>query len=283
MQNANDLAPERLARLLATRRLGRPSLYFERVGSTNDVARQEADAGAAEGLLVLAEAQMAGRGRLDRRWWAPPGSSLLMSLLLRPDLPAARAGQLTMCLGLGAIEGIAAVTGLPLVQSEDPARLALKWPNDLTLAGRKLGGMLAELQLAGDRVAYAVLGLGLNVNLDFLAAAPDDLRDSAASLSQVLGRPVDRAALLAAILLRCEAWYDALLDPTAGAPPLHAAWAARLETLGRAVAVTATHETLQGEAVGVTPEGALQIRDADGRTHTVWSGDVTSLRPGRGG
>ncbi len=156
----NDLSPERMTGLLTTERLGRPYIYFARIGSTNDEARRRADAGAAEGLLLVADEQTAGRGRLDRRWWAPPGSSLLMSLLLRPDLPLARAGQLTMCLGLSAVEGINRVTGLTP---------RLKWPNDLALDGLKLGGMLSEVKSTGDRLEYAVLGLGLNVNLSFSA------------------------------------------------------------------------------------------------------------------
>lgn len=106
----STLSPEAIAQVLTTRRLGRPTLYFPTVGSTNDVAHEEARAGAADGLLVIADAQTAGRGRLGRRWWAPPGACLLLSLLLRPDIPLQRAGQLTMCLGLGAVEGIASVT-----------------------------------------------------------------------------------------------------------------------------------------------------------------------------
>jgi BirA family biotin operon repressor/biotin-[acetyl-CoA-carboxylase] ligase len=269
MQDVTDLSPERVEGLLTTRRLGRPCLFFVRVGSTNDVARRLGDEGAADGLLVVADEQTAGRGRLDRRWWAPPGSSLLMSLLLRPRLPLSRAMQLTMCLGLGAVEGIEAATGL---------RPALKWPNDLLLGGRKLGGILSELQADGDGVAYAVLGLGLNVNLDLRGAPPADVAAAAAGLSDALGRAVDRAALLASILLRCEFWLDALLGPAPAAPSLHEAWAARLDTLGRDVAVTTAAGVLHGLAAGVTPDGALLVRTRDGETQAIWSGDVSSLR-----
>jgi biotin-(acetyl-CoA carboxylase) ligase len=159
----SQLSASAIAAGLTTRRLGRPALFFPSIGSTNDVIHAAAAAGAAEGLLAVADEQTAGRGRLDRRWWAPAGSSLLMSLLLRPPIPAVRAGQLTMCLGLGAAEGIEQTTGL---------RPALKWPNDLLLAGRKLGGMLTELRLDGDRLEYAVLGLGVNVNVEFGTSPP---------------------------------------------------------------------------------------------------------------
>jgi BirA family biotin operon repressor/biotin-[acetyl-CoA-carboxylase] ligase len=270
---------------LTTHRLGRPTLFFSSIGSTNDVCHEQAAAGAVEGVLVVADEQMAGRGRLDRRWWAPPGSSLLMSLLLRPPIPPTQAGQLTMCLGLAAAEAIEQMTGL---------RPVLKWPNDLLLDGRKLGGMLTELRLTGERIEYAVLGIGINVNLEFDERShsipmermtTDDsewssvvrrssLVNTAASLSMALGRPVERLPLLVAILARCEAWYDRLL---AGESP-RAAWAARLDTLGRGVSVTLPVGTLCGNATGINAEGALLVRDDDGQVHTIWAGDVTAVR-----
>ncbi len=267
----SDLSAQQIQLALRTRRLGRPCLFFPQTGSTNDVADAYARDGAAEGLVVVTDEQTTGRGRLDRRWWAPPGSGLLMSLLLRPPIPLREAGRLTMCLGLGAVEGIEAVTGV---------RPALKWPNDLLLDGRKLGGMLTELRPEGDRIAYAVLGLGLNANLSRRDdTLPADLLGEIASLSDALGHAVDRAELLAAILLRCEVWYDGLL-----AAPLDTvlpdAWAQRLDTLGRTVTVATPQGVLHGRAVGVTPEGALRLEDAEGRAQIVWSGDVTAVRAG---
>ena len=260
-----------IGRALTTRRLGRPILFYTRTGSTNTVAREQAEAGAPEGLLVVADEQTAGRGRLDRSWWAPPGSSLLFSLLLRPPLPPGQAAQLTMCLGLAAAEGVEEVTGL---------RPALKWPNDLLLDGRKLAGILAELGTAGDRLEYAVLGLGLNVNVTFSGG---ELAHTAISLQMALGRPVARVPLLAAILARCEAWYERLLAPQAGSSTgesPHTAWTARLDTLGRQVTVMTPDGPLHGTAVGVSPEGALLVRRENGVVCTVWAGDViTGLGP----
>ena len=261
----SDLSAETIMAALTTRRLGRPTRFFPSIGSTNDVARGLAATGAAEGLLVLADEQTAGRGRLDRSWWAPPGTSVLMSLLLRPALPARRAGQLPMCLGLAAVEGIEAVTGI---------RPTLKWPNDVVWDGRKLGGMLTELRVDGERLDYAVLGLGLNVNLTFDEQAADGLAATAVSLRMLAGRPVDRAALVIALLERCEVWYERVLSGES----LHTAWAARLDTLGRQVMVTLPAGTLTGVAVGVTPEGALIVRYPDGTDEVIWAGDVTTLR-----
>lgn len=260
----NDLSALTIGAALATRRLGRPALFFPTVASTNDVIHQHAAAGAGEGLLVVADEQTAGRGRLGRSWWAPPGTSLLISLLLRPPIPAGRAGQMTMCLGLAAAEGIEQTTGL---------RPVLKWPNDLLLDGRKLGGILTELRTTADRLEYAALGLGVNVNVGRFAKSPHmpaELVATVISLSSALGRPVERLALLVAILARCEVWYDRLL----AGESLHRAWAARLDTLGRSVTVTLASGALQGVATGVTTEGALLVRDEEGRVHTVWAGDI---------
>jgi BirA family biotin operon repressor/biotin-[acetyl-CoA-carboxylase] ligase len=300
------LSAETITAALTTHRLAHPVVFFAQVGSTNDVVHEYAAAGAAEGLLVVADEQTAGRGRLNRSWWAPPRSSLLMSLLLRPPMPPNRAGRLAMCMGLGAIEGIAEITDL---------RPALKWPNDLVLNGRKLGGILAELRTSGDHLDYAVLGLGLNVNMELdeerplvswtsertegesnpshpaaldrssvnsSAGAPPEVVTTAISLSMALGRPVERLALLVAVLAHCEAWYERLLAEEiqlAADERLHKAWMARLDTLKRAVLITTPGEALRGVAVGVTPEGALLVRGNDGRIHTVWSGDVTAVRP----
>jgi BirA family biotin operon repressor/biotin-[acetyl-CoA-carboxylase] ligase len=286
----SELSAAAIAASLTTRRLGRPALFCAETGSTNDVAHQQAAAGAAEGLLVVADAQTAGRGRLTRTWWSPAGCNLYLSLLLRPPLPPGRAGQLTMCLGLAAAEAIEALTGL---------RPALKWPNDLLLHGRKLGGMLTELRLDGERLEYAVLGLGVNVNVEFDGGPETDnrrpmtddrsetggersdiirhrsLANTAISLSMALGRPVARLPLLAGLLARAEAWYERLL---AGESP-HLAWAARLNTLARPVRVLTPHSVLEGTAVGVTPEGALLLCDAAGQLQTIWAGDVTAVRP----
>ena len=169
--------------------------------------------------------------------------------------------------GLAAIEGIAAVTGL---------RAALKWPNDILWQGRKLGGMLAELRLHGEQIDYVVLGLGLNVNLTFGpgSPAPAELWTTATSLQMAVGRPISRLALLAAIVGRCEVWYDRLLR----GEPVHAAWAAQLDTLGRPVTIREADRDLHGVAIAVTPEGGLIVRTDDGREEIVWAGDVHTLR-----
>lgn len=267
----DDLAPHAIQRDLPTNVIGRTLLRYERVGSTNDLVRERARAGRAEGLVVLAEEQTAGRGRMGRGWSAPPGSSLLLSLLLRPAWMApADAFTLTMLAGVALCEA---------VEQAAPAWAALKWPNDLMLAGgpgeplRKAAGILSELEIADERVAWAVIGMGVNVNW-----APEgivdgrDLRLVATSISAAAGRPVDRRALLRALLVRLDARYQALRRGRR--EELFISWRDRLATLGQAVQVRLPGGELQGIAEEVEYSGALRVRDAAGAVHTVLAGDV---------
>ncbi len=256
------LAPDAVASGLGTCWLGRHMVYFESVGSTNDEARRLAQAGTPEGTLVLAEQQTAGRGRLQRPWVSPAGQALLFSLVFYPSLAPHQAFQLVMLTSLACMRAVSATTGL------EPR---IKWPNDLLLQGKKLAGILSELGQAGERL-YAVVGVGLNVNVD-LAAHPE-LREQATSLCEVLGHPVPRVPLLQEALRRIEEGYDRL---RAGHSP-HDEWAANLDTLGREVRVTAAEGTFEGRAVGVDADGALCLALSDGTTRRFLVGDVESLR-----
>jgi BirA family biotin operon repressor/biotin-[acetyl-CoA-carboxylase] ligase len=257
-----SLSPDSIRSGLATRFVGQTVHYWPAVGSTNDELKRLAEAGAPEGTLALADEQTAGRGRLrGRTWVAPARSSLLMSLLFRPAwLAPTQTGQLTMLCALAAADAVAEVAGL---------QPGLKWPNDLLLDGKKLAGVLTELSFAGDKLAWAVVGVGLNVNADFAGQA--DLAATATSLSMAVGRPVSRLRLLHAYLAGVEARYEALRT---GRSP-HREWAARLATLGQAVAVHAPDGVYQGIAEGVDEAGALLLRQSSGEVVRILAGDVT--------
>jgi BirA family biotin operon repressor/biotin-[acetyl-CoA-carboxylase] ligase len=248
---------------LSTVHLGHAVLHFPSIDSTNDVARAQARAGMAEGLLVLAEEQTAGRGRYDRRWEAPYGSALLVSLLLRPTfLPPERAFLLTAMAALSIAEAVDRQTGLAT---------ALKWPNDVLVAGRKVCGILVELEGTVSGLEWAVVGWGLNVNVDFSADAA--LSQTATSLAEVAGRPLPRQPLLRACLERLETYYEAL---RAGWwEDVWNGWRARLLTLGREVEVTAPEGTFSGRALDVAVDGALLVQREDGQVERVLAGDVT--------
>jgi BirA family biotin operon repressor/biotin-[acetyl-CoA-carboxylase] ligase len=219
------------------------------VGSTNAELLAAARDGAPEGLVLVAERQIAGRGRRGRRWDAPPGSSLLVSVLLRPRLPA----LVPLVGGLAAVEACDRVTGL---------RPALKWPNDVVVGEAKLGGLLAEA--AGPAV---VVGLGLNVSWE----AP--LPSGALVLLTLTGRRIDRTALLDAFL---SALGELRLRPASHLLPRYRE---ACVTLGRDVRVeTATGPAVEGRAVDVDTGGALVVESADGSRRTFLTGDVVHLR-----
>ncbi len=248
---------------LPTEIVGQQVLFYPSVGSTNVVARTMAAREADEGLVILADEQTAGRGRHGRRWDAPAGSSILMSILFRPDLPASDVNLLTMIVSLAALDGIAEVTGL---------EAALKWPNDVVVGDRKVGGLLTESSFIGSRLEYAVVGLGLNVNFDPADVA--NIPSTASSLMVLLGRPVDRLALVRAILTATDWRYRAL---KAGHSP-HAEWSRHLTTIGQRVRVILPVDMVEGVAEGVNRQGSLLVRQDDGTLAEVAAGDVVTLR-----
>lgn len=270
-----DLQETAVLPRLPTRWLGRPYYYHATIGSTNEWLKQLVAAGGVQepptGTVVLANFQSQGRGRLNRRWEAPPGTSLLFSVLLRPLWPPERANWLTMMAGLAALRAVEAVCPLP-----GATAAAIKWPNDVMVgqdgAWRKVGGLLLEGELDDHgRYASAIIGIGLNVNV-----APDQLPPAATpptSLLAATGQPVSRQALLLALLAELERLVDAA---ETGASP-HRAWEARLMTLGQTVQVRemGNGRVLYGTATGTDPWGHLLITDAAGQTYTITAGDVT--------
>ena len=238
-------------------------LYYPRTDSTNARALAWAEAGAPDGCLVLADAQTHGRGRLGRRWYTPPGAALAFTWVLRP-LPA-EVPFLARWPVWGALSVALALERLGL-------RPRLKWPNDVLLYGRKVAGVLAETLWQGEAPQAVALGIGVNVAPE--AAPPDAQVDfPAGSVAAALGRPVERWPLLRAILRLMLAWRARV--PT---PALVAAWAQRLAYRGQRVRVTLPQgETVAGVVLGLTPQGALRLRTAEGE-RTIRDA-VAHLRP----
>lgn len=258
---------------LATQVIGRVAECYAQLGSTNELMRRRARAGAHEGLVIIADEQTAGRGRMGRGWAAPPGTSLLMSVLLRPAwLAPADVFALTMLAGVALCEAVEQIA---------PVRAALKWPNDLLVptpgadAPRKAAGVLSEVELSDGVIAWVVIGMGININ--WAPAGIVDGRDlgtQATSIAAAAGRPVDRLGLAQALLARLDARYAELRQGHHAA--LFAAWRARLATLGQPVQVSLPAGVLSGLAEDVEPSGALRIRDAGGNLHRVMAGDVSA-------
>ena len=239
--------------------LWREVRVLDSIGSTNDYVATLARAGEREGLVVVAEHQFLGRGRLDRTWASPPRAGLTFSVLLRPGVPTAQRPWVPLLLAAAAAEALSARCDLDVT---------LKWPNDLLVEGRKVGGVLAES--TGDAV---VVGFGVNVT-----TRRDELpRDDATSLALEARDPVDRAPVLLALLRAIGNAY-AGWDGDAGSAARR--YRERCDTIGRAVRVTLPGDrTVDGEAVDVDDSGCLVVRSADGTTTAVSAGDVVHVRP----
>jgi BirA family biotin operon repressor/biotin-[acetyl-CoA-carboxylase] ligase len=258
--------------------------HFDSIDSTNRYLLDEARRGAPDGVVAVAGHQSAGRGRLGRRWEAPPGANLLLSVLLRPDLPADHRHLASAVVALAGTDAVDAVAGV---------NVGIKWPNDLLGPdGGKLAGVLAEADLSaaagegagegagqgGSAEAPIVVGIGINVNWpgpdDHL---PVDLVGSTTSVVLLTGRPLDRMVLLDALLAALEPRV-ADLGTTVGRSRQARDLRARCVTLGTPVRVELAHEHFEGTATDVTPEGHLVV-EVGGEHRTVIAGNVVHLRP----
>lgn len=268
---SNQLHETAVQSAISTRWLARSYHYLPTVGSTNDRLKEMLAKGSDDdppaGTVVLADFQNQGRGRLNRSWEAPPGTSLLLSVLFRPYWPAKQAHWLTMAASLAAVEAI---------KKEANLTVGIKWPNDLMIfvvnEWRKAGGLLLEGSLsANGRLESAILGIGMNVNIP--QEQLPDASTPATSLLVAGGRPIPRLALLAGFLQRLEAHYEVA---ERGKSP-QATWVQQLITLGQSVHVTHTGsgQTLSGRAEGTDTWGRLLLRDGAGQLHTIATGDVT--------
>lgn len=245
--------------------IGHEILWYDSLPSTNDAVRMQAEQGAAEGSVIVAEAQTAGRGRLGRPWTSPVGG-LWMSIMLRPHLPADRVPLIGLAAAVATAVAIEETTGL---------RPRLKWPNDVLVGGRKVAGLLLEagpLRAAGQTPAWLALGIGINVNVPS-AALPDRPRYPAASLAAVSGGPVARGPLLRAVLRQLDRAYREI--HTQGGAGTLRRWRALSDTLGRVVRVATASTTVDGVARDIDGLGALLIRARDGAEHRIVAGDVT--------
>jgi BirA family biotin operon repressor/biotin-[acetyl-CoA-carboxylase] ligase len=252
-----------LGPLLNTSELGRSIHAFDEVGSTNDVARELAEAGAAHGTLVIAEKQTAGRGRHGRSWTSEAHQNLTFSLVLRPQLAPSRAAEVTLVAAV-AIASELRAAGFPV---------AIKWPNDLLIEGRKVAGFLCETSTQEGRLRHLVLGVGLNVNA--MGFGPE-LGDRATSLRLVRGEPLPRALLLAALLGSLEGWLDAhAVEGFSSVRDRAREWSA---TLGREVVIDEAGRRISGLATDIDDAGALLVRTAAGEVERVWAGDVNDTR-----
>jgi BirA family biotin operon repressor/biotin-[acetyl-CoA-carboxylase] ligase len=234
-------------------------LRFDQLDSTNRLVREAASAGEPHGLVVVADHQTGGRGRLGRTWEDQPGTSLLVSVLVRPAPPTDRAGLATLAAGLAVAEALEHGAGVDA---------ALKWPNDVVVGDRKLAGVLAEW-VGGTDGDAVVIGVGANLGQ---AAFAGPLADTATSCRLLTGTAPDRDEVLRAFLDTLGAHLDALDDVVERARP-------RMTTVGRDVRVELADRVVVGRARSIDARGALVVTDDQGRETVISAGDVTHLRP----
>lgn len=265
--HADDLI-SRLAR--ATRVVGRDIRVFQETSSTNDIAEKLARDGVKEGVVVFAESQSKGRGRLGRKWVSPSGKGLWFSVLLRPLLHPQAATQLTVAAATALVRAIRSATKLtPQV----------KWPNDIMLRGRKVAGVLTELSAELDTVRHAVLGIGVDVNVR-ATEFPPELRKIATSCQIELGRSIDRAELAVSIMRELDADYHGVCAGEFGR--IANEWESSCTTLGREVRIQVGTRQIEGRAEALDEDGALLVRTEHGRLERIVGGDV-ELEKGLGG
>jgi BirA family transcriptional regulator, biotin operon repressor / biotin---[acetyl-CoA-carboxylase] ligase len=262
------LVPSLVRRELGDAEIGHKVIHFFRIGSTNDVALAlaAADKGrSAHGTLVVAEEQTAGRGRFGRTWYSEKSSGIYSSVILRPPLSPASAPALTLMAGVAAHAAVSSATGLPV---------DIRWPNDLLLNGKKVCGILTEMNAELDRLHSVVLGIGINVNHREM---PPELAAIATSLRIETGKVYSRAQVLVSLLKELERHYRLLLE--SGTAPIIERWAARSTyAKGKRIRVLASSGEFLATTLGLEPSGALKVRRDDGREESLVAGEVIEVK-----
>jgi len=247
--------------------IGRDIIFLESATSTNDVAietgtRRENP----EGLVVVADSQSHGKGRLGRKWISPPGVNLYFTVLLRPPFPPGEASVLTLTAAVAVVSAIRNYTGV---------NAGIKWPNDILLNGKKAGGILLEMKAADNRINLLAVGIGLNVNMS-PDELPEDIKSLSTSIKIETGKSVDRGILLGKILAEIENTYKILLNGNKRA--LINEWIRLNSTLRNKVTVRNYERVISGIAENINDNGELVIRLPSGETETVSGGDVTVVK-----
>lgn len=247
---------------LKTTVIGTQIHYHETVDSTQKIAQRLGFENAPEGTVVIAEEQVGGRGRLNRVWHSPKSTGVWMSIILRPNLPIPKTPQLTLLTAVAIVQAIDDCTGV---------EAHIKWPNDVLVNGKKITGILTELQAEADRVHSVIIGIGINVNQtksDF----PQELQSLATSLLIENGEPINRAELIRAVFNRMEKLYNLYLDK--GFEPIKLLWESYAISIGKTITARTFTGSISGKTLGITDDGVLKIEDRDGEIHHIYSADI---------
>lgn len=253
----------RIQAFLQTEQVGQVIHHYDTVDSTQILAHGYVREGTANGTVVIAEEQTAGRGRMLRPWESTAGKGVWMTVILKPDVPPHQAPQFTLVAAVAIVNAMKAL--YPALAPE------IKWPNDILLNGRKCTGILTEMVAEADVVQALLIGIGINVNQK-MEDFPEELQTIATSISAELGRDVDRAEFVAKVLYYLEAYGNQYVKN--GFSQIKALWEEASATIGRHVRATTLREVIEGVAVGITEAGVLEIKTASGEVKGVYSADI---------
>lgn len=245
---------------LETKYIGRDIIYLDTTTSTNDIVKEMAEKGASEGLIVIAEEQIKGRGRMGRRWITGKGKALAVSILLKPDIKPDICPSITSLIALSAVKAIRKATNYDIM---------IKWPNDLVLNNRKLGGILTEMSMEGIKVKYIIIGLGLNINQEVF---DDDIKNIAVSLKSFSGKNFDRRIILSEILNYFESDYENF--KRYGLEYFVEDIKRYSIIFGKDISVIDGNKIVNGKVVDIDKEGGLILKTSEGELRKIISGDV---------
>lgn len=258
----DKLLPEEIGFDLETKIIGKVFHHYEVVNSTMDIAFDLAVQGSSEGTVICAEAQGRGRGRLGRSWLSPKSKGIYLSIILRPSFAANETPKLTLLSAVAVAEAIREITDI---------RCQIKWPNDILVEGKKVGGILTELNAEMDRTKFIILGIGINVN-----SKKSQLPPHATSLKEEKKESVSRVDLTRQIIRQLDNYYS--LFKKKGFLAIIEQWRELSATLNRRVKVSSQKRFIEGEALDIDTDGALLIRNDHGLIEKIYSGDLVSLR-----
>lgn len=245
--------------------IGREIHVFQAIDSTNIKGMELGERGSPEGTIVLTETQTNGKGRLGRRWISPEGN-IYLSIILRPKILPSEAPLITL---------MAAVASASALRKALNTGVNIKWPNDIIIEGKKVGGILTEMNSEMDRVNYIVLGIGINVNMN-LTLLPPDVRITATTIKEKIGSDIRRTEILSLLIKELDRWYKIFLNEGPG--PVLDEWRGLSQGIGKKVKVTSLDSVIEGLAEGIDDYGRLIVRLEGGKVEKVDSGDVTVIK-----
>lgn len=237
-------------------------VYFEEIGSTNEEARKLAFAGYPQGTLVIADSQTGGKGRRGRNWHTPKGSSIAMSLIVKPELEAEYASMLTLVQAMAVAQAIEEMCGL---------KAQIKWPNDILVNEKKVCGILTEMNMEGTKISFIIIGTGINVNQE---SFPEEISDIATSLKKESGNVHSREKLVECICKLFNKYFGMFMDSKDLSGILEE-YNSRLISAGRMVKVLDPKEEFVGQALGINASGELLVKKESGEVVNVYAGEVS--------